>query len=261
MSWPKDIVLVGAGNVAWHLGRQLAHCGLCVSYVWSRSAEKATALANHLGCPGGNTLQDIPPRAALYLIAVKDDAIAAVAATLAQVIAPGALVLHTAGATPSTVLSPYFSHYGVFYPLQTFSRDREVDFKTIPLCLFTAQQADYPAVANLARLLSTKVYAVSDEQRAQLHLAAIFVNNFTNYLQHISRSLLREHNLPEELVQPLLMETILKLQDLTPREAQTGPAIREDQATIERHLAMLHDHPQWADIYTILTAGIKHDLG
>ena len=254
-------MLVGAGNVAWHLGQQLIRSGLSVTHVWSRSTDKAAALANKLGCPGSAAFQDIPPRAALYLIAVRDDAIASVANQLAKIIQGEAMVMHTSGATPSTVLAPYFPRYGVFYPLQTFSRDRELDFRNVPLCLFTAQEEDYPPVDALARLLVTEVYAVSDEQRAQLHLAAIFVNNFTNYLQHISRSLLREHGLPTGLVQPLLEETIQKLANLSPQEAQTGPAIRGDQATIGRHLAMLRHHPQWADIYAILTAGIQQDLG
>ena len=261
MSEIKNIVLIGAGNVAWHLGQQLVNCGLEVSFVWSRNEEKAVALATQLGCARGTNLRNIPPAADLYIIAVRDDAIAVVAKQLADFILPQALVMHTSGATPSTVLLPFFSRFGAFYPLQTFSRERAINFRKIPLCLYTSATTDYALVMRLAEKLTDQVFAVTDEQRVQLHLAAIFVNNFTNYLQHISRSLTESYALPGHLLQPLLEETIQKLQDLSPAEAQTGPAIRQDQATIDRHLHLLSDHPQWSRIYAALTAGIQEDLG
>ena len=131
------------------------------------------------------------------------------------------LILHTSGATPSTVFKPYFEHYGVLYPLQTFSKKRNLDFTGVPLCICTDKQQDFETVSSLANTLSNKVYPVSDEQRLQLHLAAIFVNNFTNYLQYIGSSLLDKHNLEAEILRPLLVETVAKLEDLPAKEAQT----------------------------------------
>jgi predicted short-subunit dehydrogenase-like oxidoreductase (DUF2520 family) len=120
---------------------------------------------------------------------------------------------------------------------------------------------DLTPVKRLAQKLSNKIYDVSDEQRLQLHLAAVYVNNFTNYLQHIGASLLAEHGLSAEILHPLLLETVAKLKDLSAREAQTGPAIRGDQPTINRHLAQLAAHPNWQEIYKLLSDGIQEELG
>jgi predicted short-subunit dehydrogenase-like oxidoreductase (DUF2520 family) len=254
-------VLIGAGNVAWHLGQRLQACGYGISGVYSRSAAKANALGEVLGCPCYTQLTEVPAKADLYLLLVPDGQIGEVAKILQKHISPTSLVMHASGATPAGVLAPYFEHYGVFYPLQTFSKERVLDFTEVPLCLYTAQEQDYEQVASIARALVKKVYAVGDEQRAQLHLAAVFVNNFTNYLQYIGQEIAQENQLPGTLLQPLLKETIAKLDDLTPAAAQTGPAIRNDLPTIERHLAMLAQYPQWAALYKQLSQGIAQDLG
>lgn len=262
MPWPKDIVLIGAGNVAWHLGRQLKRCGQNVCHIYSRHVDKALSLAQELGCSASLDSAQIPLQADLYLLLVPDNAILEVAEVLQkQGISDQSLVMHSSGATPADVLAPYFAHYGVFYPLQTFSRERVIDFADVPLCLLTGQSGDYEKVEQLAQQLVHKSYSVSDEQRAHLHLAAIFANNFTNYLQHISQEIALEHNLPTDLLHPLLQETVAKLAQLTPQQAQTGPAIRKDKITIDRHLEMLNNHPQWAELYRKLSAGIERDLG
>lgn len=261
MPWPSDIVLIGAGNVAWHLGQQLKRCGQNVCHVYSRTAANAMELATALECPGSAEIEQIPTEADLYLLLVPDSAIPSVVARLkAQQIADKAMVMHTSGATPADVLAPHFKHYGVFYPLQTFSRGRVVDFAAVPLCLLTALPSDYPKVEQLAQRLVNTSYAVSDEQRAYLHLSAVFVNNFTNYLQYISQTLAQEQGLPIALLQPLLRETIDKLDQLSPPQAQTGPAIRKDEATITRHLELLKDHPEWAGLYRKLSDGISREL-
>ncbi|WP_367389685.1 Rossmann-like and DUF2520 domain-containing protein [Lewinella sp. LCG006] len=255
------IVLIGAGNVAWHLGQQLQAEGGDVVCVYSRSAGSATALAKLLDCPASTELSEIPATADWYLLLVPDSKIGGVAEKLQAHISPNALVMHSSGATPANVLAPYFMHHGVFYPLQTFSKERVLDFNEVPLCLYTAQEGDYQRVESVAKRLVKNVYRVGDEQRAQLHLAAVFVNNFTNYLQYIGQAISQENQLPGALLQPLLKETIAKLDDLTPAEAQTGPAIRNDIPTMERHLALLKDHPQWTLLYKQLSMGIAEDLG
>ena len=256
-----DIVLIGAGKVAGHLGRRLREKGHHVRHVHGRTAVSTAALARVLDADHSTRMEKVPPEAELYLIAVPDDVIGTVAAKLAEHVTSDALVLHTSGATPSDVLAPHFRRYGVFYPLQTFSVGRPVDFARVPLCLYTAVAEDYPPVAALAAGLVNEVYAVDDRQRAGLHLAAVFVNNFTNYLQFISRALTEANDLPWYLLRPLLRETVAKLEELTPREAQTGPAVRDDQATLRRHLELLSEHPEWAEIYRLLSRGIQKDLG
>ncbi|MEL7220745.1 MAG: DUF2520 domain-containing protein [Bacteroidota bacterium] len=259
MSWPKDIVLIGAGNVAWHLGARLFQMGKDVVHVHARSAQNAVQLATVLHCEGSNQVDKIPTTADLYLIAVNDTAIASVAEQLADLIHPNSLLVHTSGATPSTVFQAHFNRHGVFYPLQTFSKGRAVDFSQVPLCICAEHAEDFNKLESLARELSNQVYAVSDEQRLQLHLAAIFVNNFTNYLQHIGGEILKKHQLPAEILHPLLVETVAKLEDLSAKDAQTGPAIRGDQPTIERHLTLLETQSEWRAIYQLLSDSIQHD--
>lgn len=228
--------------------------------VWSRTRQAAQVLAEQLASSHSDQLSDVPPTADLYIIAVSDHAIGVVAEELASHISPNTLVVHTSGATPTSVLAPHFDRCGVFYPLQSFSPGRTVDFSQVPLCLHAEQQADYELLEQLAEKLSEKNYRVSDNQRLQLHLAAVFVNNFTNYLQFISQSIVEEHQLPGALLLPLLQETISKLQELSPADAQTGPAIRDDQATIKRHLALLENHPHWQELYRKLSDSIRKDL-
>lgn len=256
----QHIVLVGAGNIAWHLGQRIRACGYTISCVYSRSKAGAAELGALLNSPFTTVLGEVPTDAALYLLLVPDSKIGEVAASLQQHLSPSALVMHSSGATPAEVLAPYFEHHGVFYPLQTFSRQRALDFTEVPLCLYTAQERDYHKVALIAKTLVKNVYAVGDQQRAQLHLAAVFVNNFTNYLQYIGQEIAQENQLPGTLLQPLLRETIAKLDDLPPALAQTGPAIRNDAPTMERHLAMLENHPHWAALYRQLSQGISNEL-
>jgi predicted short-subunit dehydrogenase-like oxidoreductase (DUF2520 family) len=261
LSENPHIVLIGAGNVAWHLGHRLQACGYNISGVYSRSAAKAATLGKVLNCPSTTELAKVPNNADLYLLLVLDGNIGEVAEGLQKHISPASLVMHASGATPAGVLAPYFEHHGVFYPLQTFSKERALDFTEVPLCLYTAQEEDYQKVASLASVLVKNVYSVGDKQRAQLHLAAVFVNNFTNYLQYIGQEIAQKNQLPGALLQPLLRETIAKLDDLTPAAAQTGPAIRNDLPTVERHLDMLEEHPLWAALYKQLSLGIAQDLG
>ena len=250
------IVLIGAGNVGYHLGQRLAAVGLPLVQVYSRTALHAHELALLTGAQPTVELGDITPDADLYLLAVPDDHIASVARTLRAFLPEQALVAHTSGATPSSLLAAYFTRYGVFYPLQTFSRGRAVDFSQAPLCIHAGQAADLTALIQLAQLLSNTVSAIDDQQRAVLHVAAVFVNNFVNYLYQVGHAITTQAQLPHELLQPLIAETAAKVQTLAPHQAQTGPAIRGDQATIQRHLTYLQAHPQWQAIYQLLSSCI-----
>lgn len=260
MKWPAKIVLIGAGKVAHALGERLLQADQQVAAVWSRSMASAQGLAQRLGTLGTNSFASLPTDADLYLLLVPDQAIGEVAKQASKFLPQTALLAHCSGATPSGILAPHFQHYGIFYPLQSFSPGRKIDFSRVPLCLFTAQAEDYPLLESLAKKVSNQVYAVSDEQRLQLHLAAVFVNNFTNYIQHISGALMSEHELPRQMLQPLLEETIAKLQTLSPAEAQTGPALRHDSNTIQRHLKLLEPHPHWQQLYQLLSNGIQRDI-
>lgn len=256
ISLKTSITLIGAGNLGYHLGRRLHATGAEIRQVFSREAAKAQELARATGAQPVSQLEEVKAGAGLYILAVSDGAIDQVAATLQQHLPANSAVVHTSGATPSTVLAPHFPKHGIFYPLQTFSRNREPDFSSIPICVFSPDEELERQLAALGRQLSQSVHRIDDGQRAILHVAAVFVNNFTNHLFHIGHNILEEEKLPFELLLPLIRETVDKIETNRPEDMQTGPARRNDQETINRHLAYLKKFPNFAEVYRALTKNI-----
>ncbi|NRB62705.1 MAG: DUF2520 domain-containing protein [Saprospiraceae bacterium] len=257
----KSIVLIGSGRVAHHLGHALYNQGLQLVQIVGRNSSTTAQLALELEsvAVGLDNLQLMDIHADMYIIAVSDSAIAKVSSTLAQLLPDHALVVHTSGATPLSKIDRHFKYRGVFYPLQTFSRDQVVDFREVPICLDTASTGHHRAeLERLAQSLSRYVVWLNEEQRAVLHLAAVFVNNFTNHLFGVASQILASKAINFSLLKPLIAETIRKLDNLPPPEAQTGPAVRNDQSTIEKHQELLQQiHPEFLDIYQLLTRSIQ----
>ncbi len=254
----NSVVIIGAGNVGHHLGLHLVKAGVHVLQVYSRRLDHAQSLAQELDTSFTTQLADLNTQADLYLLTVSDSAIGEVAAALPFSSKAAPLVVHCSGATPKEVLAPSLERYGVFYPLQTFTKGKNVDFSTIPICVDAQLEKDQQLLADLGQRIGCPVYTINDEQRATLHLAAVFVNNFTNHLYQIGEDLLKTHDLPFDLVRPLILETAQKVMEVPPKQSQTGPAIRGDQTTIERHLKALEAHPQYAKLYTLLTKSIQN---
>ena len=250
------IVIVGSGRIAWHLGKRLKAKGLPVAQVLSRSASHARSLAETLQADWSDDWSKVIPDADWLLMAIRDDVIDDVAALLAPHV-PGALVTHTSGATPGSVLSPYFQRYGVFYPLQTFSMERSPVWSKIPFCVDAAAEADILFLIRIAKTISNLVYRVSDAQRAQLHVAAVFANNFANHCFAIAEKILEEKDLPFDMLHPLMEETLAKALQNSPGKMQTGPAMRGDSDTLKRHLELLGQHPEWQDLYQKISASIQ----
>ena len=256
-SFPSPITLIGAGNLGYHLGRRLHATGAEIVQVFSRQAAKAQELARATGAQPVSRLDEVKAGAGLYILAVSDSAIAPVATQLQQRLPAESAVVHTSGATPSAVLAPFFSRHGIFYPLQTFSRNREPDFSAIPICIYSQNEGLEEQLTTLGRLISQSVHRSDDEQRAILHVAAVFVNNFTNHLLHIGYEILKEEQLSFELLLPLIRETVDKIETGHPRDMQTGPARRNDQETINRHLAYLKKFPNFEAVYRALTNSLQ----
>lgn len=254
-STPK-IVLAGAGRIAWHLGRRLKGKGLPVAHVVNRTESHARRLAQAIGASWSDDWQEVPADVDWLLIAVRDDAIAPVAEAMASRL-PGALATHTSGATPGTALAPFFRRYGVFYPLQSFSMERSPVWSKIPFCVDAAGQEDLLFLKKMAKIIGNHVYRVDDAQRAMLHVAAVFANNFTNHCFAIAEKLLDAHELPFEMLHPLMEETLQKALADSPVRMQTGPAIRGDEATIRRHLDLLNGLDAWQDLYERLSRDIR----
>jgi len=247
------ITIIGSGNVATHLAAAFKNAGHAIVQVYSHDMHNASLLAYHVKAEAINNLEQINPETDLFVIAIKDDAIESIAAELAQY---NKLIVHTSGATSLQTLQKHTPNAGVFYPLQTFSKTRELNFNTVPLCIEGADEKITSTINELAYTVSQNVYRVNSEQRKTLHLAAVFACNFPNYLYHVSQQLLAEKQLSFDLLRPLILETAEKVQEHLPAIAQTGPAVRNDEKTIASHLEQLQENPDLQEIYKLLSQGI-----
>jgi predicted short-subunit dehydrogenase-like oxidoreductase (DUF2520 family) len=227
-----SVLLVGKGNVATHLHDTfLSIDNIVFTQISSRD------------------LKNIP-KADITIIAVSDDAIAEVSSKIKNT-----FVVHTSGACSINELKNT-TNKGVFYMLQTFSKDKKVDFNEVPFCLEAENKKDEEQLKELANLIGEKIYSINSEQRKALHVAAVFVNNFTNYMYNIGSDICKEHQVPFDILLPLIKETASKIETLSPEKAQTGPAIRNDKTTIKNHLDLLNKEQQ--KIYKIITKSIQN---
>lgn len=243
-------MLVGAGGLATSLGLALAAAGTPPVAVWSRTREAAEALGTRIGCAAFCDINKLPS-ADIVIISVADTAVEEVAAAVASRY-PAALLAHTAGSISMDVLQRAgASRYGVFYPLQTFSKQRVVDFARLTIFVEGCNEEALSCLENLALRLTPNVQRATSRQRKYLHIAAVFACNFANAAYSMSAELLEKNNLPFEAMLPLIDEVTAKVHKLHPREAQTGPARRGDIAVVEAHKAMLDGRLK--DIYTLLS--------
>lgn len=249
------IVFVGAGNLATNLAKALYRKGFRIVQIFSRTEESARSLALQVEADYTTDLKELTGDAKLYIVSLKD---AAFVELLPQ-IAEGkehALLVHTAGSIPMSVWEGHTQRYGVFYPMQTFSKQREVKFDEIPFFIEAKTAEDVALLKAIAATLSDHVYEASSEQRKSLHLAAVFICNFTNHMYALAADLLEKYQLPFNVMLPLIDETARKVHELAPHDAQTGPAVRYDKNVIENHLAMLADLPALQEIYKLMSKSI-----
>lgn len=247
-----SIVLIGSGNVAQHLITAFLQSNeIELVQVFSRQKESVSHLLSSDKIVSEYNEIKV---ADIYIIAVSDNAIADVSAKLAF---ENRLVVHTSGSMPMEILDNK-NRRGVFYPLQTFTKNKAVDFNEIPICLEAEKENDFKIIEIVAQSISTVVQSISSEQRKALHVAAVFVCNFTNHLYKIGHAICEENQLSFDLLKPLIQETAQKIIELTPQNAQTGPAKRNDTATINSHLNFLTDENQKA-IYKLITKSIIDD--
>ncbi|MCX2493300.1 DUF2520 domain-containing protein [Pedobacter sp. PF22-3] len=251
------IVLLGSGNVATHLAKALKSKGEEIVQVYSQNLDNATLLAQSIATEAIGDLNEIKQNADLYIISVKDDAIESVAKSLKHVTG---LVVHTSGTTDINILSSQVKKAGVFYPLQTFSKDKEVSFENIPLCIEANDENQLTILKNLAAKMSREVHELNGEKRKVLHLAAVFACNFPNHLYALANKILNQNGLDFDIMRPLIAETADKVMSNLPENVQTGPAIRADENTLNKHLSMLIDMPELQNIYQTLSNSIKLTL-
>ncbi|UOE46917.1 DUF2520 domain-containing protein [Mucilaginibacter sp. SMC90] len=254
-----NITIIGSGNVATHMAAAFKNAGHRIVQVYSRNVQHAALLAYHVGAEAIDNLDQVNPDTGLFVVSVKDDAIAAVVKALAI---HEKLIVHTSGATDLNTLLNLTPNAGVFYPLQTFSKIREVNFRSVPLCLEGANDNILAQLKQLAFTISNNVYAVDSAQRKILHLAAVFACNFPNYLYSVAQDLLAQNQMEFDLLRPLILETAQKVLEQEPRNVQTGPAVRNDEGTMVAHMQLLSDMPMLQEVYTLLSQGIiKNNKG
>lgn len=243
------VSIIGSGNLAQHLIVAFSKTtDIELVQVFARKDAAVTHLTSHDKIY--TNFNDIIA-ADLFIIAITDDAISEVSAAIPF---SNQLVIHTSGSVSIEAIDNK-NRQGVFYPLQTFSKSKEVDFKTIPICIETKNEKDFQILEKVAKSISNTVYKINSEQRKAIHIAAVFVCNFVNHLYQIGNDICIENDLPFDILKPLIQETANKILTLSPNQAQTGPAKRKDIQTINAHLSFLSDDNQ-KEIYKMLTKSI-----
>lgn len=253
--------LIGSGNVATHLSLSLSRGGMICTGVFSRTLSHASILAKKLDTVAYETLTRFSEaitaeKTEILIISVSDDAISEIASSLPPTFPIP--VVHTSGSTSLDALRE-MTHRGVFYPMQTFSIEREVDFSRVPVFVeYSTRETKDTLMGLVAALGVREVRTITSEERLRLHLAAVFGCNFVNHLYALTTECLRGTNIPFTALTPLLEETLTKALSHDPRSVQTGPAIRHDEKTITKHLALLQDDsPKLAEVYRFLTHSIQ----
>lgn len=251
------IVLIGAGNLATHLGKALHAAGHDMVQVFSRTMQSAEPLASLLDAEPLTDISQVRDDADVYIFSVKDSALEQLISQLCG--GEKKVFLHTAGSMPMSVFRGKALHYGVLYPMQTFSKQREVDFSIIPCFIEANDEFALKQIEGLAGQISHRVFQLSSEDRKYLHLSAVFACNFANHCYAASQELLQQHGIPFDVMLPLIDETAAKVHGMTPKEAQTGPAVRYDENVIGKQIQLLENQPYFQKIYDCMSKSI-HEL-
>jgi predicted short-subunit dehydrogenase-like oxidoreductase (DUF2520 family) len=251
-----NVVMIGSGNVAWHLAPALENIGHKVTNVYSPNIGNAKSLTKRLyEAQPTDSLDFSNNDPTLFIIAINDHAIEDVTREL--ILPEEAIVAHTSGSKSLNTLEYVATeHIGDLYPLQTFSKAKKIDFKDIPLLIESEDNYTKNTLLKIAGKLSKVVREVHSDDRKALHVSAVFACNLTNHLFTISEKLLANKKLDFNLLKPLITETINKSLEIGPQNAQTGPAIREDTETLENHMQYLESNEDYAAIYRLITQNI-----
>lgn len=254
------ITIIGSGNVATHLALALKGIGEEIVQVFSPHGDHAAALAQKVGCEAVSAVESLRQDSDLYLFSIKDDALPEMAERVEEHVGKSYdhIFLHTAGSVPMDVFSGVVEHYGVFYPMQTFSKARKVDFSVVPCFIEASDDSTLYIIESLAKRLSGRVQIVDSDKRKKLHLAAVFACNLTNHCYRLAEKALEGTDVDFSLFLPLIEETAKKVSEMSPREAQTGPMVRYDTTVMNRQLSLIPDE-RTRQIYRLMAESIHED--
>jgi predicted short-subunit dehydrogenase-like oxidoreductase (DUF2520 family) len=247
------ICFIGAGNLATQLSKSFHENGFSISQIYSKTAKSASLLADSLNTKYTIDIGSIDINADLYFVALKDSAVDEV---LSQIKFNNKLVVHCSGSLPLSVLEKYSENIGVFYPLQTFSKNRNIDFRSIPIFIESNSIKNEKRLSEIAHEISNSVSVLNSEKRKLVHISAVFACNFVNHFYTISAEILKTKDISFEILKPLILETAQKVQELEPENAQTGPAIRFDENIISSHLKELKGINNYAELYNSISKSI-----
>lgn len=248
-----NFCFIGAGNLATNLAVALNKKAGNVLQVYSRTKESAQTLADKLNCSYTNSIHEIKTDVDIYFVALKDSAVYEV---LAEINFQNKLVVHCSGSLPLSVLDEFSENTGVFYPLQTFSKSRTVDFSEIPVFIEAGLPENRNKLFEIAKEITDSVFDLESERRKSLHIAAVFACNFTNHFYALAADYLESKNISFDVLKPLVAETANKVQEMHPKQAQTGPAIRYDENIISKHLHDLEQYPELKELYSSISKSI-----
>ena len=245
----KNIILIGSGNVATHIGIALKNSNFAILQVYSKSIQNAKALAKKLDTHFTNDLSKLKS-ADLIIVSVNDDAISIV---LSQI--KNTAIVHTSGSIGLNVFKERFSSYGVFYPLQTFNKEVDLNISEIPFCIEGNSLEFENQLFKIAKILSNNVVKMNSKQRRKLHIAAVFACNFSNHMYSIANELLEKNDIDFKILLPLIKKTITNLEKKKPKEVQTGPAKRNDKVIIREHIDTIKEK-EIKELYQKISANI-----
>ena len=256
----STIAIIGPGRLAHSLAGNFHRAGVAVKMVQGRSAEKRKAFAQEWDIPQHDAIgAPLPIDIDYVVIAVSDAAIPLVANQLTNSIRPGRVFVHTSGATHLEALAPLGESIGVFYPLQMFTGQKVVDLSEVPFFL-EGNKTVYPIMEKLARAISSQVFPLASEQRQYLHLGAVWAVNFPNLLYRLTSEQISQQGVDFSVYRPILQEQLKRAFELGPQLSQTGPALRGDLPTLERHLALMQGNAELQELYRLLSQLINPDI-
>lgn len=250
----NSVTVIGAGNVGFHLAQLFFSLGINVIQIFSRKMENAIFCAEKVNTEAINDLEKVKGEVDLVVLAVNDDVIGEVSEKIP--VLQNSIIVHTSGSVSTDVLKKH-PHYGSFYPLQTFTKNTPPNWKNIPICISANSPKSEKKLLDLANKINDKTYQINDKQRQFLHLNAVIVNNFVNHLMVVAQDILSKNEVDFDILRPLFEETAKKALNFSPSEIQTGPARRGDIKTIEKHLELLKDFPQYQFLYKTLSKSIS----
>ena len=240
--------IIGSGNVAWHLTKQFFACGYSINAVYSRQLDNAKKLAEQVEAQAVDKIELIPA-SDVYLFAVKDDAYEKIIENFPKTTA---ICVHTSGSLEMNILEKLSDNHGVLYPFQTLTKEKNIDFLNVPICIEASNPQTQNVLLAMAKHISSKIYFLTSEQRVYLHLAGVFACNFTNAMYAVAQQILEEKNIDFNIALPLINETAEKIKTLYPLDSQTGPAVRNDKIIMEKHLNMLQNN-DWKALYQLIS--------